>query len=209
MDFLEGALLVVDPQNDFCEGGALAVAGGSAVIPVVNSLSSRFERVILSQDWHPRLHVSFASTWPGKEAYTTVETDGYRQELWPDHCVQGSWGADFHPLLKKDAATMILRKGFRTRLDSYSCFFENNRRTPTGLEGALKSSSVRNLYVTGLATDYCVLFSVLDALHLGFSVTVIEDAVAGVDIPKGSSAQALDRMKREGAKIQASEVVLS
>ena len=208
MDIAHSALLVVDLQNDFCEGGALAVPGGSGIIGIVNALSSRFERVVLSQDWHPAGHVSFASSWPGQEPYDTVEAGDIVQILWPEHCVQGSIGADFHPLLETDRASIILRKGFRLGLDSYSCFFENDRTTNTGLDGALRSLAVSELYVVGLATDFCVLYTVLDALRLGYGTFVIEDAMRGVDVPPGGASRALDTMRRSGASLIKSEVLL-
>lgn len=192
------AFLVVDLQNDFCEGGALAVPGGGEVVGIVNSLVPRFDRVVLSQDWHPAGHVSFASSWPGRELYESVEAEGIPQILWPEHCVQGSPGAAFHPGLRTDGASLILRKGFRPRLDSYSCFFENDRKTSTGLDGWLRSTGVSELYVAGLATDFCVLYTALDALRLGLSVTVVEDAIRGVDQPSGSAGRALAEMKRKG-----------
>jgi nicotinamidase/pyrazinamidase len=208
MDKAHSALLVVDVQSDFCEGGALAVFGGSGIIGIVNALSSRFERVVLSQDWHPTGHVSFASSWPGQEPYDTVEAGDIAQVLWPEHCIQGSMGADFHPLLETNRASIILRKGFRLGLDSYSCFFENDRTTSTGLDGALRSLAVRELYVVGLATDFCVLYTVLDALRFGYEVFVVEDAVRGVDVPPGGAARALDTMRRSGASLIKSEVLL-
>lgn len=208
MDRERSAFLIVDLQNDFCEGGALAVSGGNSIVGAVNALSSRFDRVLLSQDWHPAGHVSFASSWPGHKLYETVVAGGIDQTLWPDHCVQGSHGADFHPELDTRRASLVLRKGFRQGLDSYSCFFENDKATPTGLDGALRSLGIDALYVAGLATDFCVLYTVLDALRLGYAVSVIEDAVAGVDLPSGSASAALDTMRRQGASLISSEVLL-
>lgn len=205
----QSAFLVVDLQNDFCEGGALAVSGGGEIVGTVNALALRFERVILSQDWHPRGHVSFASSWPGKSLYDRVDAGGIEQLLWPEHCVQGSGGADFHPDLDTDRATLVLRKGFRASLDSYSCFFENDKATATGLDGALRGLGVGTLYVAGLATDFCVLYTVLDALRLGYAVSVVEDAVRGVDLPPGGAARALEAMRREGASLIRSEVLLA
>jgi nicotinamidase/pyrazinamidase len=192
------ALIVVDPQNDFCEGGALAVPGGAGIFGPVNAISPRFERVVLTQDWHPKGHVSFATSWPGRKAYDSVEAEGIPQVLWPDHCVQGSRGAAFHPGLDADRASLVIRKGFRVGLDSYSCFFENDRTTPTGLEGWLRSVGVSGLYFAGLATDFCVLYSALDAARLGFKVAVVEDAVRGVDFPPGAVDRAITAMRREG-----------
>ena len=198
-DIKRCALIIVDLQNDFCSDGALGVPGGEDIVGVVNALSPRFERVVLTQDWHPKGHVSFASSWPGRSAYDSLEADGIAQVLWPEHCVQGSRGAEFRSGLDTDRASLILRKGFRARLDSYSCFFENDRTTPTGLEGWLRSVGAAELYFAGLATDYCVLYSVLDALRLGFSARVIEDAVRGVDFPPGAAARAVSSMRGAGA----------
>jgi nicotinamidase/pyrazinamidase len=207
MDIKRSALIVVDLQNDFCAGGPLAVPGGEEIIGTVNELSPRFERVVLTQDWHPKGHVSFASAWPGHGPYDSLEADGIAQVLWPDHCIQGSSGAEFRTGLETDRASLILRKGFRPRLDSYSCFFENDRTTPTGLDGWLRSVGASELYFTGLATDYCVLFSVLDALRLGFSARIVEDAVRGVDFPPGSAARAISSMRGAGAIFVKSEAL--
>lgn len=200
IDRKRSALVVVDLQNDFCTGGALAVEGGELVIGRVNSLFARFDRIVLTQDWHPKGHVSFASSWPGRSAYDTVEADGIPQFLWPDHCVLGSEGAAFHPALEVDRASILLRKGSSPRLDSYSCFFENDRKTPTGLDGWLRNVGVSELFFAGLATDFCVLYSVLDALRLGYEVLVLEDAVRGVDLPPGGVARAVITMRRMGAR---------
>jgi nicotinamidase/pyrazinamidase len=189
----------VDLQNDFCTGGALAVKGGEDTLAAINALIPRFDRVALTQDWHPRDHISFASSWPGRELYDTVEADGIPQILWPEHCVQGSQGAAFRAGLDTDRASIILRKGSHPRLDSYSCFFENDRTTPTGLEGWLRSSGVSEIFFAGLATDFCVLYSVLDGLRLGFQIRVVEDAVRGVDIPQGNIARAISSMRHKGA----------
>ena len=197
----------MDLQNDFCEGGALAVPGGEEIAGPIDSIQPLFERIVLSQDWHPRGHISFASSWPGRKLYESVEAEGIAQVLWPDHCVQGTRGADFHPALDAGRASLILRKGFRPRLDSYSCFFENDRRTPTGLEGALRSAGVSELYFAGLAADYCVFYSVLDALRLGFAVRVVEDAVRGVDFPAGSVSRASADMRAAGAIFVLSEAL--
>ena len=197
------ALLIVDVQNDFCPGGALAVPGGDAVVDPVNRAAGLFRRVVLTQDWHPRAHVSFASSWPGKSPFDSVETGGLVQILWPDHCVAGSRGADFHPRLAADKAVLVQRKGTRAGLDSYSALFENDRATPTGLEGWLRGLGLRRLWFSGLATDFCVKYSALDALRLGFEVFVLEDAVAAVDVPAGSGAAALDEMRSAGAKLVA------
>lgn len=193
------ALIVVDLQNDFCEGGALAVKGGDQTVGPVNAISPLFDLVVLTQDWHPRGHVSFASSWPGRKLYDSVEADGIPQVLWPDHCVRGSAGADFRPGLDTGGASLIIRKGMRARLDSYSGFFENDRTTSTGLDGWLRSAGASELYIAGLATDFCVLYTVLDALRLGYKVRVVEDAIRGVDIPPGGAPRAVNAMRREGA----------
>ncbi len=193
------ALLIVDLQKDFCEGGALAVRDAGRVLAPINAVSPLFDRVVLTQDWHPRGHVSFASSWPGHNRYDSVEADGIPQILWPDHCVKGSEGAAFHAALDTERASLILRKGDQARLDSYSGFFENDRTTPTGLDGWLRSVGASELFIAGLTTDFCILYTVLDALRLGYTIRVIEDAVAGVDIPPGSTARAVTEMRRKGA----------
>jgi nicotinamidase/pyrazinamidase len=188
------ALIVVDVQNDFCPGGALAVAGGDEIVPMVNTMAGQFGHVVLTQDWHPAGHSSFASTHPGRQPFETVDMAYGAQTLWPDHCVQGTQGADFHPGLDVTAAQIIIRMGFRAAIDSYSAFFENDRTTPTGLAGYLKERSVSDLTFVGLATDYCVAYSALDAMRLGFSATVRLDACRAIDL--GGS---LEAMKKEMA----------
>lgn len=200
-DRASAALVIVDVQNDFCPGGALAVGEGDRVVAPVNALSPRFETVVLTQDWHPLGHVSFASSWPGRKVFESVEVDGLSQGLWPEHCVAGTRGAEFHPDLDTSRADLVLRKGRRRGLDSYSCLFENDRKTPTGLEGWLRTKGVKSLWLAGLATDYCVFFSALDALALGFSLVVFRDAVRGVDLPAGSAQAALRRLAELGAHI--------
>jgi nicotinamidase/pyrazinamidase len=197
------ALLIVDLQNDFCPGGALAVPAGDAVVDPINRVAPLFRRVVLTQDWHPRAHVSFASSWPGKSPYDMVEAGGLSQVLWPDHCVAGSPGADFHPRLAANRAVLVQRKGASPGLDAYSALFENDRVTPTGLEGWLRGLGLRRLWFAGLATDFCVKYSVLDALRLGFDVVLLADAVAAVDFPAGSGAAALDEMRSAGANFAA------
>lgn len=176
------ALIVIDVQNDFCPGGALAVQGGNEVVPVINGLIARHPHVVLTQDWHPARHNSFASEHTGKAPFSTVTMDYGEQTLWPDHCVQGTSGADFHPDLAWTKAELIIRKGYRREIDSYSAFFENDRRTPTGLGGYLHERGFKEVLLTGLATDYCVGFSALDARRLGFEVTVIESACRAIDL---------------------------
>jgi nicotinamidase/pyrazinamidase len=205
---MRNALVIIDPQNDFCQGGALAVPGGEGIFGPINAISPRFDRVVITQDWHPKGHVSFASSWPGRNLYDRLEAEGLPQVLWPDHCVQGSPGAAFHPDLDTDRASLIIRKGFRANLDSYSCFFENDRTTTTGLDGWLRSVGVAELYIAGLATDFCVLYSVLDAIRLGYAAHVVEDAIHGVDVPPGSTARATAVMRHEGAIFIKSEALL-
>ena len=177
------ALLVIDMQNDFCPGGSLAVHDGDAIVPTINALGAHFEHVILTQDWHPAGHISFASTHPGKEPYTVTEVAYGPQTLWPDHCIQGSTGADFHPSLNLPHAELIVRKGFRRGIDSYSAFFENDHATPTGLGGYLREGGLKKLFLCGLAYDFCVRFSAVDGMRLGFECIVIEDASRSVDLP--------------------------
>lgn len=202
------ALLIVDVQNDFCPGGALEVPGGDTIIPVINSLSKTFDAVIQTQDWHPARHSSFASTHEDKEPFKTVEMSYGTQVLWPDHCVQGSKGADFHPDLETDRSQLIVRKGFRKDIDSYSAFFENDNSTSTGLTGYLRERNIDTLYVVGLATDFCVKWSVLDGIKEGFNLYVMEDAVKGIDI-EGSVEQAWSEMLDAGAEKIPSNDLLS
>lgn len=191
------ALLVVDVQNDFCPGGALAVPDGDAIIPEINALMTEFSVVVLTQDWHPVGHVSFASSHLNKKAFDTMVIDGLNQTLWPNHCVQGSEGANFHAHLNTDSAQYIIRKGYRPLIDSYSGFFENDGTTPTGLFGLAKSIGITHWVVVGLATDFCVKWTALDARRLGFDVTVIESAVKGIDID-GSVEAAWIEMEAAG-----------
>jgi len=178
----DAVLIVVDVQNDFCPGGALAVPRGDEVIAIINSLAARFRNVVLTQDWHPRGHSSFASSHPGKAPYDTIEAPYGRQVLWPDHCVQGTPGAEFHPALQAPHATLILRKGFNAAIDSYSAFYENDRRTPTGLNGYLRERALTRLFFAGLAFDFCVRYSAEDARREGFDAFVIADACRGIDL---------------------------
>jgi len=177
------ALLVIDMQLDFLPGGALAVAGGDAILPGINALAAHFDHVILTQDWHPRNHISFASTH-GLHPFTdTVEASYGTQVLWPDHCIQGTHGADLHPNLSIPHAELILRKGFRQNIDSYSAFTENDQQTPTGLAGYLRERGLTRLFFTGVAYDFCVGFSALAATRLGFESLVIEDLTRAVNLP--------------------------
>jgi len=175
-------LIVVDVQNDFCPGGALAVPRGDEVVPLVNRLGAAFRNVVVTQDWHPRGHLSFASTHPGRRPFETVAAPYGPQVLWPDHCVQGTPGAEFHRALDIPHAGLILRKGNNTAIDSYSAFRENDRTTPTGLSGYLRERGVRRIFLAGLAFDFCVRYSAEDARREGFGVFVIEDACRGIDV---------------------------
>jgi nicotinamidase/pyrazinamidase len=192
-------LLVIDVQNDFCPGGALAVPEGDAVVAVVNRLAERFAHVVLTQDWHPPGHRSFASAHPGRQPFDTVELAYGAQTLWPDHCVQGSEGAAFHRALAVPRAELVLRKGFRPAIDSYSAFFENDRRTPTGLAGYLRERGLSRLFLAGLATDFCVRYSALDARRLGFPTFLVEDGCRAIDLA-GSLAAALGEMAEAGVE---------
>ncbi len=199
-------LLVVDVQNDFCPGGALAVSEGDAVVPVVNRLGERFQHVALTQDWHPPGHRSFASTHPGRKPFETIELDYGAQTLWPDHCVQDTPGAAFHPRLHLPRAELVLRKGFRPAIDSYSAFYENDRVTPTGLAFYLRERGFTRLFLAGLATDFCVYYSAIDARRHGFSVVVIEDGCRGIDLA-GSLAAALRAMAEAGVERLTSDAI--
>lgn len=191
------ALIVIDIQNDFCPGGALAVAEGDAIIPRVNTLMQEHKITILTQDWHPADHSSFAVNHPGGTPFGMAQMPYGPQVLWPSHCVIGTPGADFHSALNTDQADLILRKGFNSAIDSYSAFFENDRKTPTGLEGYLRTRGVSVLTLAGLATDYCVAYSALDAVRLGFQVTVVTDACRAIDLD-GSLKEALTSMQTAG-----------
>jgi nicotinamidase/pyrazinamidase len=191
------ALIVVDIQNDFCPGGALAVGGGDEVLPLVNKLIGEFDHVILTQDWHPSGHSSFASSQPGSEPFSSIGMPYGPQTLWPDHCVQGTRGADFHADLNWTKAELVIRKGFRREIDSYSAFFENDHTTPTGLAGYLRERGIAEFTLVGLATDFCVAYSALDAVRLGFKTTVLLDACRAIDL--GGSLDAMkQKMAQEG-----------
>ena len=194
------ALIIIDVQNDFCPGGALAVPGGDEIVPGINALMRDFDHVILTQDWHPAGHSSFASSHSGKAPYDMVEMPYGPQVLWPDHCVQGSAGAAFHADLDTDRAALIQRKGMNPAIDSYSAFFENDQTTPTGLDGALRSLGITHLTMVGLATDFCVAYSTLDAARLGFDVTVRTDLCRAIDLD-GSLDKALSDMRAKGISI--------
>ena len=181
-------LVVIDVQNDFCPGGALAVPGGDEVVGVVNRLGAYFAHRLLTQDWHPAGHLSFASSHPGRAPMETITLPYGEQVLWPDHCVQGTPGAEFHAGLEVDGSELILRKGFRREIDSYSAFYENDQATPTGLAAYLRERGFGHLYLCGLATDFCVAYSALDARRAGFEVAVVEDACRGIDVDASLAA---------------------
>lgn len=194
------ALIVIDLQNDFCPGGTLAVDGGNDIVPLVNQLIVEHEHVVLTQDWHPKGHSSFASMHAGKKPFETIDMPYGPQTLWPDHCMQGTRGAEFHKALKWSKAELVVRKGFRKAIDSYSAFFENDRKTPTGLAGYLKERRIRKLTIVGLATDFCVAYSALDAAKKGFDVTVRLDACRGIDIA-GSLDRMIGQMREAGVQL--------
>ena len=195
------ALIVIDIQNDFCPGGALAVADGDAIIPRVNALMDEFPTVVLTQDWHPHHHASFAANHPGAAPFSLTDMTYGPQVLWPVHCVQATEGADFHPGLATDPAHLVIRKGFRPQIDSYSAFFENDRRTTTGLDGYLKARGITGVTLVGLATDYCVAYSALDAVRLGYSVRVLLGACRAIDL-NGSLAAMTEQMRAAGVALE-------
>ena len=195
----EDALIVTDVQNDFCPGGALAVPKGDEIVPLVNQLIRRFDHVILTQDWHPSGHSSFASTHKG-QPFSTIRLGYGEQTLWPDHCVQGTSGAEFHPDLVLQHSELVLRKGFRKEIDSYSSFYENDRTTKTGLCGYLRDRGLKRVFMCGLATDFCVAWSALDGRREGFPVVLLEDACRAIDL-NGSLAAARGEMIRAGITV--------
>ena len=199
-------LLVVDVQNDFCKGGTLEVPRGDEVVPIINELGGRFRHVIVTQDWHPVDHMSFASQHAGVVPFETIKVDYGDQVLWPDHCVQHSAGADFHDKLSVANCQLIIRKGYRRAIDSYSAFFENDQKTPTGLTGYLRERGLTRLFVTGLATDFCVRFSAVDGRAQGFEVVLIEDACRGID-NNGSMADAMHAMQEAGVTASSSSAI--
>lgn len=202
------ALLVIDIQVDFLPGGPLAVQGGDELLPGINALGQRFRHVVLTQDWHPRGHISFASAHPGKQPFTdTVEAAYGTQSLWPDHCVQGTPGAALAPDLDIPHAELILRKGFRPEIDSYSAFVENDKCTRTGLSGFLRERELRRLFFCGLAFDFCVGFSALDAVRLGFEAIVLEDLTRGVDLP-GTMSQTRSSFQQQNVRVCPSATVV-
>lgn len=196
---MNAALVIVDVQNDFCAGGRLAVPDADAVIPIINDLMHVFRRVFLTQDWHPQGHVSFASSHPGHLPFARITLPCGEHVLWPDHCVENTPGADFHPGLRIPPNSTVVRKGTRRDIDSYSAILENDRKTPVGLDGLLRQGNVGQIMLAGLATDFCVLHTALDARSLGYEVTVIESACRGIDT-NGSLAAAWSKMKDAGVR---------
>ena len=204
----DAALIVVDVQNGFCDGGNLAVAGGAQVVPIINRLALVFANIVVTQDWHPASHASFASAHPGKAAFDTTEMFYGSQVLWPDHCVQGTPDAALHADLHLPTAQLIIRKGFHAGIDSYSAFMEADRQTQTGLEAYLKQRGIRSVYVVGLATDFCVAWTALDARTAGFDTSVVEDACRAIDM-NGSLAAAWAQMQSQGVnRLQSSGFLL-
>jgi nicotinamidase/pyrazinamidase len=199
------ALLVIDVQNDFCPGGSLAVPGGGGVVPVINRLMPLFPVVVATQDWHPKGHVSFASSHPGAAPFSALELPGGSQTLWPDHCVPGTHGAELHAGLETLRLDLILRKGTRPELDSYSAFFENDRSTPTGLAGYLRERGVVEVFLSGLAADVCVYYSAMDAVRVGLAAAFVEDAARGIDAPPGSLSERLAEMRGAGVRMVRSD----
>ncbi|GAC27042.1 bifunctional nicotinamidase/pyrazinamidase [Brumicola pallidula] len=195
------ALIVIDVQNDFCPNGALAVRDGDAIVGSINAMLPDFTARILTQDWHPIGHTSFASSYDGKSPYDLIDMSYGPQILWPDHCVQNTHGAAFHDVLETGSADLIIRKGFRPQIDSYSAFFENDKTTPTGLEGYLRTRGLDTVTIVGLATDFCVAYSALDAARLGFKVTVDMTACRGIDL-NGSLDVTLTQMHAAGVKLK-------
>ena len=213
MEITKTLLLIIDVQNDFCPGGALAVKDGHEVVAPLNALSaaiaSKGGRVAATQDWHGAGHISFASSHVGKNPGDIIDTSLVKgQVLWPDHCVQSTTGADFHADLDLNPVSMIIRKGFRQELDSYSAFFENDRQTPTGLDGWIKSLGITNVIMGGIATDYCVFSSAMDCVKLGFNVIIVNDAIRGVGYPEGSVEKAITTMKDAGIKFYSCKELL-
>jgi nicotinamidase/pyrazinamidase len=193
-------LIVTDPQVDFCPGGALAVPEGDAIMPVINRLARRFAHVVVTQDWHPPGHMSFASAHPGKRPFETIAVAYGLQTLWPDHCIQNTPGAEFHPALDIPHAELVIRKGYHPGIDSYSAFRENDRKTPTGLAGYLRERGFERATLCGLATDFCVFFSAIDAREAGFETALVLDASRGIDLD-GSLARALAAMRDAGISL--------
>ena len=202
------ALIIVDVQNDFCEGGSLEVQNADQIVPIINKLSPQFDKVVATQDWHPAEHRSFASNHDDKQPFDNITLGEQDQTLWPDHCVQGSEGAQFHPDLDLEPVNLIIRKGTNVNIDSYSAFRENDRKTITGLYGYLDRLDVQHVFITGLATDVCVMFTALDASQLGLDTFLIEDATKGIDQPEGSLEKSMQKMKENHVKMLHSSDIL-
>jgi nicotinamidase/pyrazinamidase len=202
----QDVLIVIDVQNDFCPGGQLAVAGGDSVIEPIHKIAPHFQHILLTQDWHPANHSSFASAHPNQQPFAQIELPYGTQTLWPDHCVQGTGGAEFHPNLHLPQAELILRKGFRPQIDSYSAFFENDRVTPTGLAGYLRDRDLTRVFLAGLAYDFCVGYSALDARHLGLSTVVIRDACRAIDLNGSVAAIEAEFAQTGVALIESSDI---
>ncbi|APU47340.1 bifunctional nicotinamidase/pyrazinamidase [Acinetobacter junii] len=204
----QSVLIVVDVQNGFTPGGNLAVANADEIIPKINQLAQKFEHIVLTQDWHPDQHISFADNHPNKKPFETIELDYGRQVLWPKHCVQGTRDAEFHPHLNIPTAQLIIRKGCHQNIDSYSAFMEADRKTPTGLNGYLREHQINTVFIVGIATDFCVAWTAIDAAELGFDTYVIEDACKAIDL-NGSLQQAWQDMLQKGVhRIEASSILL-
>ena len=204
----QSVLIVVDVQNGFTPGGNLAVANADEIIPKINQLAQKFEHIVLTQDWHPDQHISFADNHPNKKPFETIELDYGRQVLWPKHCVQGTRDAEFHPHLNIPTAQLIIRKGCHQNIDSYSAFMEADRKTPTGLNGYLREHQINTVFIVGIATDFCVAWTAIDAAELGFDTYVIEDACKAIDL-NGSLQQAWQDMLQKGVhRIEASTILL-
>ncbi len=204
----QSVLIVVDVQNGFTPGGNLAVANADEIIPKINQLAQKFEHIVLTQDWHPDQHISFADNHPNKKPFETIELDYGRQVLWPKHCVQGTHDAEFHPHLNIPTAQLIIRKGCHQNIDSYSAFMEADRKTPTGLNGYLREHQINTVFIVGVATDFCVAWTAIDAAELGFDTYVIEDACKAIDL-NGSLQQAWQDMSQKGVhRIEASSILL-
>lgn len=195
------ALIIVDIQNDFCDDGVFELKGGNAIVQPVNEAAKHFQNVILTQDWHTQNHASFASSHHGQDPYCQIEMPYGTQTLWPDHCVMGSWGADFHPDLDTTVAQLVVRKGFRSEIDSYSAFFENDGKTTTGLTGYLQDRGIEHLYFCGIATDFCVAWSAIDAINQGFKTTLFRNLSKEIDLD-GSLQPQLDKMSELGVSIE-------
>lgn len=204
----QSVLIVVDVQNGFTPGGNLAVENADEIIPKINQLAQKFEHIVLTQDWHPDQHISFADNHPNKNPFETIELDYGRQVLWPKHCVQGTHDAEFHPHLNIPTAQLIIRKGCHQNIDSYSAFMEADRKTPTGLNGYLREHQINTVFIVGIATDFCVAWTAIDAAELGFDTYVIEDACKAIDL-NGSLQQAWQDMLQKGVhRIEASSILL-